>query len=227
MCRAPEGTTGGLLARVYTQAPGGFKNTEKKPEIQVQCSNGRFLGAAAWPRLGQQREEQGDMFIFLLAESARHIIIRVKFWSLRRRNSIFIYAAAAITVIHLAFDVGGDGDVTDHWQSPGPLHGRQACPGPPPASLSSEPRIGPFLSRRIASESLMIIARCHGDTEFLNAVTPGSVGAARAATRSHWQRVTGLSEPECLRLLRAPARARPNYDIQVTESPARRRRRQA
>ena len=38
----------------------GFQNIEKK----IPCSKGRF--PAAWP-LGQQREEQGDLFIFSLA----------------------------------------------------------------------------------------------------------------------------------------------------------------
>ena len=50
----PEGTDGGL----YT--PGGFENTEKK----IPCSNDRF--PAGWS-LSQQREEQGDLFIFFLA----------------------------------------------------------------------------------------------------------------------------------------------------------------
>ena len=48
------GTAGGLFT------PGGFENTEKK----IPRSNGRF--PAALP-LGQQREEQGDLFIFSLA----------------------------------------------------------------------------------------------------------------------------------------------------------------
>ena len=50
---APEGTAGG----VYT--PCGFEKEKKIP-----CSNVRF--PAAWP-LGQQREGQGDLFIFSLA----------------------------------------------------------------------------------------------------------------------------------------------------------------
>ena len=50
---APEGTAGGLCT------PCWFENTEKK----IPCSNGRF--PAAW-QLGQQQEEQGDLFIFSL-----------------------------------------------------------------------------------------------------------------------------------------------------------------
>ena len=54
-----------MAGGLYT--PGGLENREKK----IQCSNGRF--PAAW-LLGQQWEEQGDLFNFF-ARSARHVLV--------------------------------------------------------------------------------------------------------------------------------------------------------
>ena len=74
----PLGNIRGHCRRVIYPRQVQVKNTEKK----IQCSNGRF--PAEW-QLGQQREEQGDLFIFSLA-------LLQSPYSGRRRNSIFIYA---------------------------------------------------------------------------------------------------------------------------------------
>ena len=74
----PLGSTRGHAQQVIypLRRAGRFENREKK----IPCSNGCF--PAAWP-LGQQREEQGDLFIFFLLCSPCFG---------RRRNSILPYA---------------------------------------------------------------------------------------------------------------------------------------